>query len=250
MHIIGDVFWIQKSGSLATEYEDAFWPLPTLDTAVKGQMSVAVADGATESSYSSIWARQLARAYVRDEWFLADALGPSLKKKQTHWSRIVNRKPKPWYAEQKLEQGAFAALAGLTFFEGTESGRWTLLVSGDCCMTQIRDDGVLRCDPFSRSADFDNGPVLMATNPQRNEDALSQLVRREGDWMSGDVFYLMTDALATCYFRDIEAGGLPWQVFRDFGTDEGPVFENFVSEARKQKRMRNDDVTLYRISVL
>ena len=68
----------------------------------------AVADGATESSYAGIWAKQLVRAFCKgllDYYTIWDNL-PNL---QLRWSQIVRERvmaqgrPLPWYAEEKIE---------------------------------------------------------------------------------------------------------------------------------------------------
>jgi hypothetical protein len=245
MRISAETFWVQKSGSAATEYEDAFWPLkPLYEHPVSGQISLAVADGATESSYSSIWARQLARSYVRDQWFHSERFDSSFKKIQGRWDQIVGRKPKSWYAEQKLEQGAFGAFLGMTFFEGRESGLWSLMASGDCCMVQVRDNQPLRSLPFTSSEDFDSRPILLGTRRDVNDVALSQLVRVEGEWEEGDQFFLMTDALAAWFLRQVEDGGQPWIALQEVAPDGPARFPQFIDENRSTKRLRNDDVTL------
>ena len=62
MRVTTDVFWACKHGSQPHEYEDAFWPLHHLADVNRDTFCCAVADGATESSYARIWAKQLARA--------------------------------------------------------------------------------------------------------------------------------------------------------------------------------------------
>lgn len=249
MHIISEAFWIQKHGSLESEYEDSFWPRHPLDRTCE-KVAFAIADGATESSFSSIWARQLARSYVRHGWESDETLAILLRKSQRLWTTIVTRRPLPWYAEQKLQQGAFAALLGLTLRENDGGNRtWSILASGDCCLVQIRNDSVHYSCPLSSSEDFTNTPTLLATDPMRNRAALAEIVRLEGDWQPGDNFYLMTDALAAWFFRELERDEQPWHMLRDIGP-EGIDFHTFVRAEQQSGRMRNDDVTLYKVEPL
>jgi len=249
MHIISEIFWLQKRGSAESEYEDAFWPARSFDETCE-RFTLAIADGATESSFSSIWAKQLARSYVRDGWDRDDSFRSSLAKRQRLWTKIVSRKPLPWYAEQKLEQGAFAAVLGLTIVDQSgSSGSWAVFASGDCCLVQIRNDEIFRSCPLSSSDGFNNSPVLLATSPSRNIAAIAEIVRQEGIWQSGDVFYLMTDALAAWFFRQAEQGAKPWEILLNIGLEES-TFHEFVRAEQESARMRNDDVTLYRVDIL
>src|SRR3989441_5352916 len=60
------VFSCPKSGNSAEEYEDA-WALRQTRTPPTGGIRVAVADGATESSFAKLWAVLVAESYVRSE---------------------------------------------------------------------------------------------------------------------------------------------------------------------------------------
>src|SRR5579862_2824599 len=106
------VFWMPKEGNTLAEYEDAFWPREKQigDTF---PLRLAVADGATETSFSGLWARLLVAAYGRGR--LAEGnLQSALDQIRHVWRRAVGQKPLPWYAEEKLRSGAYASLLGLT----------------------------------------------------------------------------------------------------------------------------------------
>jgi hypothetical protein len=58
MQVSAYPYSVAKAGNLSEEYEDAYWPLDVVEGT--GELfRFAVADGATESSYSKIWARLL-----------------------------------------------------------------------------------------------------------------------------------------------------------------------------------------------
>jgi hypothetical protein len=61
MHILAQAFWLPKAGNNIDEYEDAFWPRRQIDASAEA-FSFAVADGATETSFSKLWAEMLVRA--------------------------------------------------------------------------------------------------------------------------------------------------------------------------------------------
>ena len=60
MHVFAQPFWAPKQGNEDNEYEDAFWPRKSIEHRATS-FHCAVADGATETSYSGIWAKQLVR---------------------------------------------------------------------------------------------------------------------------------------------------------------------------------------------
>lgn len=251
-------FWLPKAGSTEAEYDDAYWPRRQ----VSGESChrFAVADGATETLFSGIWARQLTRAYCKGilddspvrEW-LADL--------QQKWWGIVRRRPLPWYAEQKLESGTFAALVGVTLSSKSrngEYGTWHARAIGDSCLFQIRGSSILAKFPLSRSEDFTNCPTLLSSKSDENAGT-EFLVSSTGSWEYGDHFFLMTDAIAAWFIRAVEDGQAPWETVRDLDNDDDHhmmaakygmrSFRQWVSEARHDGVMRNDDVTLYRIEI-
>ncbi|HWW16748.1 MAG TPA: protein phosphatase 2C domain-containing protein [Candidatus Dormibacteraeota bacterium] len=250
MRFFSDVLWVQKAGNPQEEYEDAFWPRRVVLGERHAELSVAVADGATESSFSGVWARQLVHAYCRGI-LNSDNVRDSLLKKQQAWARFAKRKPLPWYAEEKVREGAFSTILGFSMRDGVgtrAAGLWEAFAVGDSCLVQIRDEMLLTRFPLSTSADFTNNPFLLGSNPEANVGIDSQTRIEGGNWQSGDNFYLMTDALAAWFFRAAENDQTPWRVFRDLNTDELP-FRPWVDQLRKKNEMRNDDVTLYRIEI-
>jgi hypothetical protein len=250
MFFLSDVLWAPKAGNSEEEYEDAFWPKGRVIGERRTQVSVAVADGATESSFSGVWARQLAHAYFRGI-LSSSNLQDSLSKKQRAWRRFVGRKPLPWYAEEKIRKGAFSTVLGLTLEDQDKnggSGVWKALAVGDSCLVQIRNETLLSSFPLSSAAEFTNNPFLLGSSPEANSGVDSEVRSTTGDWLSGDRFYLMTDAIAAWFFREVENNQAPWCVLGDLDTDELP-FRPWLDELRSTHQMRNDDVTLYRIEV-
>jgi hypothetical protein len=72
----------------------------------------------------------------------------------------------------------------------------------------------------------------------------------EGAWDPGDAFYLMTDALACWFMREVEEGRMPWGVLRDLDTSgEIKPFREWVGDLRMDRAIRNDDVTLLRVDI-
>ena len=248
MRIFAEPLWLPKAGNADAEYEDAFCPRHPIVGEIHSRF--AVADGATETSFSGIWARQLVRAYCSGTFDnLTDTM--SIRAMQSKWWKIVRKKPLAWYAEEKLESGAFAALLGLTISAESatsERGIWQATAVGDSCLVQMRGSTVFTTFPLTSSEAFTNSPVLLSTKDS-DEAGLRSLASISGDWQCGDHFYLMTDAIAAWFFRAIEQQEAPWTIIRDLDNDPNKPFREWIEQARKQSLMRNDDVTLYRIEI-
>jgi hypothetical protein len=255
MQLFAEALSMPKAGNSDSEYEDAYSPGHPVEGGSCSRF--AVADGATETSFSGIWAKQLVRAYCDGAF---DRLPDCewLSRLRRKWWSVVRRKPLPWYAEEKLESGTFAALVGLTLnwdSATTDHGLWHSEAIGDSCLFQLRGTDLIAKFPLQASNDFTNSPVLLSSRPG-NDSGLAALASTAGEWQCGDDFYLMTDALAAWFLRAIENQEAPWAIIRDWDAErDKPVphdmrsFRKWVETARKQGLMRNDDVTLYRIEI-
>ena len=147
------------------EYEDAFCPEQPLISCKKDVFRFAVGDGATETSFSGVWAKQIVRAICAGQ-FEGELLHQTLGRLRERWHKIVSRKPMPWYAEEKLRMGAYAALVGLVLNDPSsrlEDGEWTALAIGDSCVFQIRGKKLVASFPMERSESFNNSPELLCS---------------------------------------------------------------------------------------
>src|SRR5947199_8168020 len=120
------VFCCPKLGNSLEEYEDA-WAHRQTRTGIR----VAVADGATESSFAKFWAVLLAESYVRSELAGAEFF-ERLKPARRLWRRRLAGRPLPWFASEKAEQGAFAAFLGVAL--DAQRNRCTALAGGELCL--------------------------------------------------------------------------------------------------------------------
>lgn len=249
MEIVARALWLPKAGNSAEEYEDA-WAVGDEAAEAAECFRCAVADGATEASFSGRWARLLTRGYCdgafKDAPDLAD-----FAPQQAVWAREVAAIPLPWYAEEKARSGAFSSLLGLSIAaaKGGAGGRWTALAVGDSCLFQVRDDRLLTAWPLDAAESFTNSPMLLSSNPASNVALGEHLVLRAGDWMPGDAFYLLTDALACWFLLAYEAGGRPWQDLDTVAVSDSPAFVDWIADLRAARILRNDDVTLLRVAV-
>jgi hypothetical protein len=241
MQVSLSIFRTPKRGNKTEEYEDAYWPLEPLSTA-SGLLRFAVADGATETSFAGEWARILTRAYCRDE-LSRKQIRKTLPLLEDEWRAGIETESLPWYAEEKLTQGAFATLVGLTLFDG----EWESSAIGDSCLFQVRRGRVITSFPMTSASDFNNHPGLLSSNNRRWEDELENVKHASGTWEIDDEFYLMTDAIACWFLGAIEAGQPAAEICGLL--QAGDRFEEWIDSLRNDSGMRNDDVTLLKIRV-
>jgi serine/threonine protein phosphatase PrpC len=235
--------WAPKRGNSEDEFEDAYW-FPRSRGRRRATVRCAVADGATEASFSGEWARLLVQAYGRGQ--LDD--GKALHRLQAAWRAEVAGRPLPWYAEEKLKQGAFSSLLGLTLDLSDARPRWNSVAVGDSCLFQVRDDVLVAAYPLSRSDEFGSTPHLIGSVAAANRCLADHVRRLSGEAEPGDLFFIMTDALASWFLSAAESGETPWT---DVHALRGPAaFRAWVQERRSNGAIRNDDSTVLLVEVL
>jgi len=249
MQVCTQALWLPKAGNTVEEYEDACSPVRSINREVRA-FRCAVADGATEASFSGSWARLLIRAYCKGQWG-GRRIVRTLARLQTVWQQELDALQLPWYAEEKLRSGAFASLLGLTLIEPFEElpGGWVAEAVGDSCLFQVRSDEVITAFPIRRAVEFDSRPHLIGSNASSNEHLLEHMQEARGGWEPGDIFYLMTDALACWFLSRVEAGHQPWLELATAAVGGQPSFAVWMDRLRKEHDIRNDDVTLLRVDV-
>jgi hypothetical protein len=230
-------FSLPKRDHSAVEYEDAF-------AGDGGSGRFAVADGASESSFSGLWARLLVKRFVKKPPEPLAGWTDWLPAVQKRWCKELNGRELPWYAEDKFEEGAFATFLGLAVSEGG----WRAVAVGDSCLFHVRGGELLRTFPVDHPGDFGNQPRLVGSRALW-ATVEKQQAHAEGDWQAGDLFVLATDALAEWFLRRADAGGKPWEaVQRLLGEDDGD-FAAWVEARRDGEALRNDDVTLLAVQL-
>jgi serine/threonine protein phosphatase PrpC len=233
-------FHTHKRGNAPDEYEDAF-------ACNAAAARFAVADGASESSFTATWAKLLVEAFIAAKgrsWRDLAWLGLP----RQHWADDVDPRPLPWYAEEKREQGAYATLVGIVFARGS----WRALAVGDSCLFRLRGGKLVRSFPLSRSSDFGNQPALLGSRGRPLDTPFEGIRRSRGKWRSGDRFLLMTDALAEWMLRRNEQEQHPAGDIEQLLAESAPqdAFAAWVEERRNGQGLRNDDVTLLVIDLM
>jgi hypothetical protein len=227
-------FWLQKQGNIPEEYEDACCHKQSTKPDI---FRVAIADGATDASFSGIWATLLVDAYCQGQFNEENKLRQHLSHLQTEWHKVATAKPLPWYAEKKLREGTFSSLLGLTLTENT----WEIMVIGDSCFFHISEDSLKECIPLTHSEQFNNSPILLSSHLTDHD--LKNITKEQGVWQKGDEFYLMTDALASWFLQEDEQNHKPWNIICQHIDN----FKSWITELRETDLIHNDDVTLLHI---
>ena len=249
MRATATTWWVPRAGSDAAQYEDAF--APRHDGARHARrLRFAVADGASESMLSGLWADLLVRTWCKARRrrlpHVLEAAAASWEVELAAYLEQRERAERPvqWFEEPGLERGAYATLLGLAFTPED----WRAVSVGDTCLFQVRDGELLSAFPCKSSDQFDSAPKLLPSRPDDVASLVAHVDEDRGDWCVGDTFFLMTDAVAAWFLRAREAGGTPWDDLRGF---DGPdAFAAWVADRRHRRALRNDDVTVMRVDVV
>lgn len=231
-------FSVPKSGRADAENEDAFEV--DLDRG-----AVAVADGATDSSFSQAWARLLVdtfRGSPLDPAANARALQAWLGRPQALWHRMLEGRALPWHAQHKVARGAYAALVAAEIRADGDHVYWSALAVGDCCLFVVEDDRLALAFPIEDPEEFGSTPFLLGTSAEANRGVADHLRRRTGRVARGARLLFMSDALAHWFLAAARGGGRPWQVLGE--VEDAAAFAALVGRLREAKALRNDDSTL------
>jgi hypothetical protein len=232
--------WAVRDGNAPGDYEDAL-----AGDSVSGRF--AVADGATESVFAKSWAQLLVDQFVAAADCRPADWSERLMSLQQPWTAGFLQRPLKYYAEMKLqEEGAFATFLGVVVAPAEGERRaWQAVAIGDSCLFHSRQGQLLNAFPVEQAGQFGNTPPLVGSRSSLDRLRQHQQVR-EGDSLSGDRLWLVTDALAQWCLSEQEAGNCPWAELERFcateTTDED--FALWIEELRSGKRLRNDDVTM------
>ncbi len=242
-----EAFSCAKAGNRREEYEDA-WAIRA--GTPERIARFAVADGATESSFSALWAALLVETWVRRDGvgdrFLA-RLGPARRL----WRRKTVHRRLPWYAAEKASRGAFAAFLGILL--DPTSRHWRAVAIGDCNLFQLAGLGpglrLVKAFPLRRSEEFGSSPFLVGSVERADDDPGRHVRLAEGLLPPDATLLLASDALSAWLLRRDEEGRPAWEAVSALGVADAPEFEALVAAARDDGA-RNDDMTLVRVTSL
>jgi hypothetical protein len=240
---------LPRRGNTLQESQDA-WARsrgPRLHPPERGRF--AIADGATESAHSGLWARLLVEEFVHasDVYLDWKSWLPPL---QERWEGVVqlardHSVAQDWFVEAHERSGAFATFLGLV----VEEERWHALAVGDSCLVHLRAGHLVQSFPLGRASDFNSTPALVGSRLAAEEIPVKQGMWREARWRAGDQLWLMTDALARWALTEEEHRRQPWRVLGHLLTRPDAAFATWVERLRGEGTLRDDDVTLVAVSL-
>jgi hypothetical protein len=240
-----EAFSAQKAGNARTEYEDA-WAIRGSDSPTRCR--VAIADGATESSFSALWAALLVESFVRGR-----SHGPEFFRRlgaiRRLWRRKVRGRPLPWYAAEKAKKGAYAAFVGASL--NAVNRAWRAVAIGDCCLFHVTglppNLTLAHAFPLTHSEEFGSSPFLVGSVKKASDDPFPHVRVSEGVLQGNDALFFASDALAAWLLRRAERGEPAWEAIGPQGIRTEKDFEALVAQAREDGT-RNDDMTLVRLT--
>jgi hypothetical protein len=237
------LYRLPRGGHAPEEYEDA-------GAGDRARGRFAVADGASESTFAGRWAQLLVEGFTSSPLPQPQPLVEWIAPLQVQWLSEAETTELSWYAEAKVREGAFATFLGLMvertgvlFWRRTV---WWARAVGDSCLFHVRAGELLRSFPVINAAEFGNSPWLVGSRPEALQSIRQQESSAEGDAAVGDVFWLMTDALAQWFLRQVECGGRPWESLEPLlaNPEDDGSFSTWIAGLRDRQEIRNDDVTL------
>lgn len=244
-HVDVSNFVLPKAGLSSSECEDAL-------AIRRDLLRFCIADGATEGFDSRRWAKLLTKHWVASHRLLTrEELDLWMKGLGERLQRRWSKQALPWYAEEKARNGAFAAFVGLAFLGSVDGGlQWQVVALGDSCLIQKRGARIITALPLSDPNDFGNRPILVPSNTGAQEKAIENVIVDRGMAEPGDVFLLLTDAIAAWYLRNIAAEPTRVGPFEEaLAVNDRQRLEDLIAHERAAQALRNDDVAIIRISV-
>ncbi len=247
---------ISKFGNKPSENEDAVIP-SEIYGCVNGKSeraSFAVADGATQTSFSGLWANCLVKHCTQarlSEYAFLDAV----KKAGVEWQVSLQGLDLPWHAMEKVRQGAFSALAWLEIqydpLHPSTAYSWRALAVGDCCLFIAHNHKIYLSLPLQNPSEFNNSPVLIPSKSEKMDSIKGKIHMARGSLKRGDQLILASDAMASWIMRKPATNPSDYQnmvrVIKDTGNS--PQFSGFINTLRKNGEIRNDDTSIIYIEL-
>ena len=219
----------------------------------------AIADGATQSFYSSIWSKLLVDYFCEN---------PQIDKNNwQEWLELIQQK---WLEEVRAElekaksgnnfawieiynglersKSATSTFIGLQFIENQAK----ISIVGDSCLFIFQGNQLIQTYLLKKSTNFNDRPGYFGSRSKNNDDYEPEFLDIELKYKQHSdklYFVLATDALAEYIFKYTEQQRDILTTLLTINSEQ--EFENFVKSARQDGtiKMKNDDVTLMILEV-
>ena len=104
--------------------------------------------------------------------------------------------------------------------------------------------------PISDLSQFGSHPMLAPSNHVRLDAAMDQVLIKDGQARVGDVFLLLTDAIAAWYLQALNTSPQLAQEFdASLASTNDHGLETLICRCRDSGSLRNDDVTLLSVQL-
>ncbi len=256
MKLVWKAFSICKDGNREEENEDAVYPHLVNGSSLNvDQFSCAMADGATTSSFSKLWANLLVKESGISHNLQTD-FNHTLNSARSLWMSELADKELPWPTAIKVRQGSFSTLlwfhiwkkSGIFLSSNGSSDRgWSANAVGDTCLFHVVKGRFSVSFPITRVSQFSNTPDLISTNLAYQHARVSNHAL-SGTWQKGDHFLIASDALAAWLMSALEKNSLAWPVVSENLTSL-VRFQTWIRYLRRQSLIKNDDTSLIALSV-
>jgi serine/threonine protein phosphatase PrpC len=218
-----------------------------------------IADGATQSFYSSIWSKLLVDYFCEN---------PQIDKNNwQEWLELIQQK---WLEEVRAElekaksgnnfawieiynglersKSATSTFIGLQFIENQAK----ISIVGDSCLFIFQGNQLIQTYLLKKSTNFNDRPGYFGSRSKNNDDYEPEFLDIELKYKQHSdklYFVLATDALAEYIFKYTEQQRDILTTLLTINSEQ--EFENFVKSARHNGtiKMKNDDVTLMILEV-
>lgn len=234
-----DTYYSPKIGNKPEEYEDAFAVNP-------GRGKLAVADGASDSIFSGLWARSLVKSYVESNLSITndDFVERLVSAAREKWHTDIEWDTLRLFVKNKAINGSFSTMILTESIGNNSFDRVRVLSVGDSCILMNRNESAASF-PLEDYRDFNISPELVWSgygSPFSKEYKWKRPPFQTRDFIiePGETVLMATDAVSKWilqYFPD------SWDKVTSAETDLKVLFEEEVREGR----MRNDDLTLLKI---
>jgi hypothetical protein len=251
---LGPISWLSysvpKAGNRDEENEDALFPAIGIGETNSDQPSTfVVADGATQTSFSGLWARCLVEACAKNR-LNEIHFQQSIENARKAWQQSFDGKEIPWHAVEKIRQGAFSALIWLEVYYSplhpASAFSWKALAVGDCCLFIARNQSIYLSLPLQNLADFSQSPVLVPSKKERLDSIRGKIQTARGSLKRGDQIILASDAISAWIMKQSQADGLMFlKMLQSLkNANDGFGFTRWINSLRKSGELKNDDTTM------
>lgn len=225
--------------------------------------TIALADGATQSFLSSIWARLLVDSFINypKEWFSIESIGEIIKNVRKQWKeeaekwvsqKFRNENNIPSWVKNGIKiEGAASTLLGAKVFVLDEKpincSSNIILFSigiGDTCLFVIRNKKLLVSFPIKYLEEFSDSPPLLYSYNYWNERKICYF---RMCLFPGDLLVFMTDKIAQFFLKMWREEKIN-ELERLLNIEKEEEWKNFIEEKKRVEDL-DDDLTQIAITI-